>query len=74
MRHGRDKHDIELHMELDQEHGGPTYAKHLIEWTRNRIHWIDPREVEISYGDNLTIEKMTNKQIEEFRERCLDDE
>jgi hypothetical protein len=30
--------------------------------------------VEVSYGDNPTIELMTNEQINEFREGCLNDE
>ena len=74
LRYGRNNHDMELQMQLDQEHGKSTYAKHLIEWTRDRMHSIDPREVEVSYGDNSTIELMTNEQIEEFREGCLNDE
>jgi hypothetical protein len=74
LRYGRDTHDMNLQMKLDQEHGKPTYAKHLIEWTRDRMHTIDPREVEVSYGDNPTIELMTNEQINEFREGCLNDE
>ena len=74
LRYGRNTHDMELQTELDQEHGKSTYAKHLIEWTRDRMHTIDPREVEVSYGDDLTIELMTNEQINEFREGCLNDE
>ena len=65
---------MELQMQLDQEHGKPTYTKHLIEWTRDKMHSIDPREVEVSYGDNSTIELMTNEQIEESRKGCLNDE
>jgi hypothetical protein len=74
LRYGRDNHDMEHQTELDQEHGKSTYAKHLIKWTRDRMHTIDPREVEVLYGDNPTIELMTNEQIEEFREGCLNDE
>jgi hypothetical protein len=74
LRYGRNNHDMELQMQLDQEHGKPTYTKHLIEWTRDKMHSIDPREVEVSYGDNSTIELMTNEQIEEFRKGCLNDE
>jgi len=73
VRYGRDEHDINLQMELDQEHGNPTYAKHLIEWTRDKMHSIDPREVTVTYGDNPTIEPMTDDDIEEFREGCLND-
>ena len=74
LRYGRDNHDMELQTELDQEYAKSTYAKHLIEWTRDRMHTIDPREVTVTYGDNPTIELMTNEQIEEFREGCLNDE
>jgi len=74
VRYGRDEHDIKLQMELDQEHGKPTYAKHLMEWTRDRMHTIDPRQVTVTYQNNPTIELMTDAQIVEFRERCLDDE
>jgi hypothetical protein len=73
LRYGRDTHDIKLQMELDQEHGKPTYAKHLIEWTRDRMHSIDPREVTVTYGDTHIIEPMTDDDIEEFREGCLND-
>ena len=74
VRYGRDEHDIKLQMELDQEHGRPTYAKHLMEWTRDKMHTIDPREVTVTYQNNPTIEPMTVEDIDEFRERCLDDE
>ena len=64
VRYGRDEHDIKLQMELDQEHGKPTYAKHLMGWTRDRMHSIDPREVTVTYGDDPTIESMTKEQID----------
>jgi hypothetical protein len=41
LRYGRNNHDMELQMQLDQEHGKSTYAKHLIKWTRERMHTID---------------------------------
>ena len=74
VRYGRDDHDVELQMELDQEHGKPTYAKHLLKWVGDRLGNIDPREVTVSYGDNPTIEPMTDEDIDEFREGCLNDE
>ena len=74
LRYGRNNHDMELQMQLDQEHGKPTYAKHLIEWTRDKMHSIDPRQVEVSYGDTPLISLMSNEDIDEFREGCLNDE
>ena len=74
VRYGRNEHDIELQMELDKEHGKPTYAKHLLKWVGDRIGFINPTEVEVSYGDSHIIEPMTGEDIDEFRDRCLNDE
>ena len=73
VRYGRDDHDVELQMELDQEHGKATYAKHILKWVGDRLGNIDPREVTVTYGDNPTIEPMTDEDIDEFREGCLND-
>ena len=74
MRYGRNEDDIKHQMELDQAHGRPTYAKHLIEWVSDRLWNIDPREVNVTYGDDHTINLMTEEEIDEFREGCLNDE
>ena len=74
LRYGRNEHDIELQMELDLEHSQTTYAKHLINWVRDRIDSIDHREVAVTYGDNLTIEVMSAEEIEDFRQDCLSHE
>ena len=74
LRYGRDQQDVEHQMKLDQNHGEPTYAKHLINWVRDRLWNIDPRDATVTYGDNPTIEIMTDEQIDEFREGCLNDE
>ena len=74
LRYGRDEHDIHMQMELDQAHGEPTYAKHLINWVSDRLWNIDPREVNVTYGDDHTINLMTEEEIDEFREGCLNDE
>ena len=73
-RYGRNEHDIELQMELDKEHGKTTYAKHLLKWVGDRIGFINPTEVEVSYGDSHIIEPMTDEDIDEFTDRCLNDE
>jgi len=74
LRYGRDEQDIHHQMELDQAHGEPTYAKHLIDWISDRLGNINPREVTVTYGTNPTIEIMTDEQIDEFRQDCLNDE
>ena len=74
LRYGRNNHDMELQMQLDQEHGKPTYAKHLIEWTRDRMHSIDPEEVTVTYGKNHTIQPMNSDDIQQFIVSCLENE
>ena len=74
MRYGRNENDIKLQMELDQAHGKSTYAKHILKWVGDRISTIDPRETTVTYGTSTTIELMTDEQIDDFREGCLNDE
>ena len=74
LRYGRDEQDIHHQMELDQAHGEPTYAKHLINWVSDRLGNINPREATVTYGTNPTIEIMTDEQIDEFRQDCINDE
>jgi hypothetical protein len=74
LSYGRDKTDILHQMKMDQEHGQATHAKHLINWISSRLGNIDPREVNVTYGDGHTIKLMTDEEIDEFREDCLNDE
>jgi hypothetical protein len=74
LRYGRDEEDILLQMKLDHHHSRSTYAKHIVNWVSDRLGNINPREVNLIYGDTPTIELMTDDQIDEFREGCLNDE
>ena len=74
LRYGRNEQDIHHQMKMDQAHGEPTYAAHLISWISSRLGNINPREATVTYVDNPTIEIMTDEQIGEFREGCLNDE
>jgi hypothetical protein len=74
LRYGRDEDDVQHQMKLDQDHGRSTYSKHIIDWVSSRLWNINPRDVTVTYGDDTSIELMTNKEIEEFREACLDEE
>ena len=40
----------------------------------DRIGFINPTELEVAYGDSHIIEPMTDEDIDEFRDRCLNDE
>ena len=73
LRYGKDEEDIQLQMLLDLEQGTSTYSNHLIKWVNERLWDIDPREVDVTYGDNITVEPMTKEQIEEFKEDCLNE-
>ena len=74
LSYGRDETDIFHQMKMDQEHSHATHAKHLINWIDSRLWNIDPREVKVTYGDGHTIKLMTDEEIDEFREDCLNDE
>ena len=74
VRYGRDEHDIKLQMELDQEHGKPTYAKYILNWVEDRIGSVDPREVDVSYGESHSIKPINNKDIQWFIEGFLENE
>ena len=74
LNYGRDETDILHQMKMDQEHSHATHAKHLINWIDSRLWNIDPREVKVTYGDGHKIKLMTDEEIDEFREDCLNDE
>jgi hypothetical protein len=74
LRYGRDEQDIQSQMKLDHEHVQSAYAKHIIKWVGERLWDTDVRETAVTYGDNLTIKVMTDEQIDQFREDCLNDE
>jgi hypothetical protein len=74
LRYGRNEHDIELQLQLDQEHGRPTFAKHILGWVRDKIGSLDPTKIDVDYGTSHKIEEMTDEQIEEFAQSCLNDE
>ena len=74
LSYGRDETDIFHQMKMDQEHSHATHAKHLINWIDSKLWAIDPREVDVTYGDGHKIKLMTDEEIEEFREDCLNDE
>lgn len=74
LRYGKGEEDIRLQMELDLEQGKETYAKHILKWVSNKLYNIDPRDVNVSYEDITSINLMSDEEIDEFREDCLNDE
>ena len=74
LRYGRDEQDIQSQMKLDQEHAQSTYAKHIIKWVGERLWDTDVKETTVTFGDNPTVEIMTDEEIDAFREDCLNDD
>jgi len=74
VRFGRNEHDVSLQLDKDQELSRRTYAKHVLQWVSHNLYSIDPEDVELTYGDSHTIDPMTDEEIEDFTQRCLNDE
>jgi hypothetical protein len=73
--YGRNRHDVELQMELNEEHSESTYAKHILKYVSNYpLRAIDPKTVDVEYDSAVTITQMTNEEIDDYRNECLEDE
>ena len=72
LRYGKDEKDIHHQKSAENKHSRPTYAKHILEWTHNHLYSIDPRECEVEYQKGMVIEPMTQEQVNEYREGCLE--
>ena len=72
--YGRNETDIELQMDLNKKHSKPTYAKHILKEIANQLYSIDPKNVDVEYGSSVTITPMTNQEIDDYRNECLDDD
>jgi hypothetical protein len=73
VRYGNDENDVLQQVELDKFYGDATYAKHIIKWVEQRLCYIDPRKVDVAYEGETIIAAMTETQIEEFTEDCLEE-
>jgi len=73
VRYGYDEQDVMKQSELDKLYGSATYAKHIIEWVGERLRYTDPRTVDVDYDGETTFEAMTDDDIDEFRESCLEE-
>ena len=74
VRFGRSDHDVSLQIDKDQELSKRTYAKHVLQWVSRNLYSIGPEDVELTYGDNRSIDLMTDDEIEDFIQRCLEDD
>jgi hypothetical protein len=74
VRFGRNQKDILLQKELDNRYGRDTYSKHILNWVGERLPSIDPRECDLEYVGEPTVEPMNHQQVKDFNERCLTDE
>jgi hypothetical protein len=74
VRFGRSDHDVSLQVYRDQELSRHIYAKHVLQWVSRTLYSIEPEDVEITYGDNRSIDLITDEEIEDFIQRCLEDD
>jgi hypothetical protein len=73
VRYGQNKDDISQQMEIDNSHGKSIYANHILKWVGERIGKLGHRDASIEYDiDTQTIEDMTDEEIIEWTDRCID--
>ena len=73
VRFGHDEQDVLKQSEMDKSYSSATFAKHIIEFLDQRLRYTDPRLVDVSYDGETTIDAMTEEEIEEFKESCLEE-
>ena len=74
LRYGREEKDILEQKELENSHSQETYSKHIIEWVRERLWYVDTEDCTLEFTGTTDISEMTDKDIQEFKERCLNEE
>jgi len=74
VRFGRDKNDILLQKEVDNQYGKDTYAKHILEYVGNHIRWGEGENLKLEYVGTASVTSMTEKDAQDFIRRCLNDD
>jgi len=72
-RLGKNKEDILMMKEVDDKLGKRTYIKHITEFVRNRLYFDVMKNLELSTIQAPDIKLMTDKDVEDYTERCLDE-
>ena len=74
VRYGRNEKDILLQKEIDNQLSRKTYSKHIINWVRERLWYIDLDECDLEYTGNPSVSPMTKKEVKDFNESCLNED
>ena len=72
-RYGRNEQDVLLMKELDDRYGRQTYTKHILEFVRTRLYEDEIENLELTNRQKPDIKLMTEADVEEWVERCVDD-
>ena len=74
VRYGRNEKDVLLQKEIDNRLSSKTYSKHIINWVRERLWYIDLDECDLEYIGKPSVSPMTKKEVKDFTETCLNED
>ena len=74
VRFGRTEKDVLLMKEVDGRYGKQGYAKHIVNWVRERLWYVDPNECELEYTREMTVSPMTSKEVKDYMHQVVNDE
>ena len=74
VRYGRNEKDVLLQKEIDNRLSRKTYSKHIINWVRERLWYIDLDECDLEYTGKPSVSPMTKKEVKDFTETCLNED
>ena len=74
VRYGRNEKDVLLQKEIDNQLSRKTYSKHIINWVRERLWYIDLDECDLEYTGKPSVSPMTKKEVKDFTESCLNED
>ena len=74
VRYGRNEKDVLLQKEINNQLSRKTCSKHIINWVRERLWYIDLDECDLEYTGNPSVSPMTKKEVKNFTESCLNED
>ena len=74
LRIAKDVEDLMGIKDLENSISKKTYEKHIIEWVRERLWYVEIDDCEVEFDGYTKVSLMTKQDIEDYRDRCLRDE
>ena len=74
MRIAQNEQDLMGIKDLENSISKEPYAKHITEFVRDRLWYVEPRECQVEYSGDIKVSLMTKQDIKDYRDRCLRDE